>query len=541
MSGDGIAGDAHSPEWVKWGRRCTTAQTGDVGTTRAAYAGRMNGHCTPLPPGTPAPAFTLPQSSHAAVSLADVRGRRVILVFYPADWEPVSQEQLTLYQDHLARFGQLGAVLLAVSTDQFWCHRAFARAAGLAYPLLADAHPQGAVTRAYGVYDEQAGASARALFVLDEAGIIRWSYTGPAAINPGIGGILTALESMGGPASASGELAMSKENLKRAGGDGGIKMDTTMTAQGDAAGEIWPALPNEEWKDTLATLHMWTQIVGKVKLVLVPYLNEWWQVAFTVTARGLTTSTIPFGRRVFQVDFDFLDHRLDIQVSDGNARSIPLHPRSVADFYREFMGALDALGLGVTITTNPVEVEHTIPFDQDQVHAAYDPVYVTRWWRILLQVDRLLQAYRTPFVGKSSPVLFWWGSFDLSESRFSGRPAPEREWPTRWMARGADQEQASAGFWPGSGKVQAPAFFAYTYPEPPGCRDATIRPNTAFYHPDLSEFILPYDAVRQSPSPDQLILDFFQSTYEVGATLAGWDRAALERPDRLSHRPGERP
>ncbi len=333
---------------------------------------------------------------------------------------------------------------------------------------------------------------------------------------------------------------MPKESLKSAGNDGGTMIDTTITAQGDAVGEIWPALPYEEWKDTLATLHMWTQIVGKVKLVLVPFLNGWWQVAFTVTARGLTTSTIPLGRRVFQVDFDFLDHHLDIHVSDGSARSIPLLPRSVADFYQEFIGALDALGLGVTITTNPVEVENTIPFDQDQVHAAYDPDYVTRWWRILLQVDRLLQAYRTPFVGKSSPVLFWWGSFDLSETRFSGRSAPEREWPARWMALGADQEQASAGFWPGSGKVQAPAFFAYTFPEPPGCPDATIRPDAAFYHPDLSEFILPYDEVRMSPSPDQLILDFFQSTYEVGATLAGWDRAALERPDPLPHRQGDR-
>jgi hypothetical protein len=317
-------------------------------------------------------------------------------------------------------------------------------------------------------------------------------------------------------------------------------MDATRTAQGDAVAEVWPALPYEEWKDTLDTLHMWTQVVGKVKLELVPFLNQWWEVGFTVTARGLTTSTIPFGRRVFQVDFDFLDHRLDIRVSDGGARSIPLLPRSVADFYQEFMAALDQLGVRVQITTNPVEVENTIPFDQDQVHAAYDASAVTRWWRIVLQTDRLLQAYRTPFVGKSSPVLFWWGTFDLAETRFSGRPAPEREWPARWMALGADQEQASAGFWPGSGKVHEPAFFAYTYPEPPGCREAAIQPDAAYYHLDLSEFILPYDQVRVSPSPDQMILDFFQSTYEVGATLAGWDRAALERPDPLPHRQGER-
>jgi hypothetical protein len=293
--------------------------------------------------------------------------------------------------------------------------------------------------------------------------------------------------------------------------------------------EIWPALPYDEWKDTLDTLHMWTQVVGKVKLALVPFLNEWWQVAFTVTARGFTTGTIPFGHRVFQVDFDFLDHRLDIHVSDGGSRSLDLKPRSVADFYQVFMAALAELGIQVRITTNPVEAENTIPFDKDQVHASYDPDYVTRCWRILLQVDRILQAYRTPFVGKSSPVLFWWGSFDLAETRFSGRPAPEREWPTRWMALGADQEQAAAGFWPGNGKLHEPAFFAYTYPEPPGCREAFIQPDAAIYHPDLSEFILPYDTVRTSSAPEQMILDFFKSTYEASTTLAGWDRAALER------------
>jgi hypothetical protein len=308
-------------------------------------------------------------------------------------------------------------------------------------------------------------------------------------------------------------------------------MDSTKTVQGDAVRESWPALPYEEWKDTVDTLHMWTQIVGKVKLELVPFLNEWWEVGFTVTARGLTTSTIPYGRRVFQVDFDFIDHRLNILVSDGTSRSLLLLPRSVADFYHEFMGTLDELELHVRITTTPQEVENTIPFDQDQEHTSYDPEYVTRWWRILLQVDRLLQVYRTPFVGKSSPVLFWWGSFDLSEARFSGRPAPKREWPTRWMALGGDQEQAAAGFWPGNDKVREPAFFAYTYPEPPGCRVATLRPDAAIYHPDVSEFILPYEAVRQSATPDQMVLDFFESTYEVGATLGGWNRAALERPD----------
>jgi hypothetical protein len=317
--------------------------------------------------------------------------------------------------------------------------------------------------------------------------------------------------------------------------------DPTTRTQTEAPGEVWPPLPYQEWKETFDTLHMWTQIVGKVKLALVPFLNEWWQVGFTITSRGLTTSTIPFGRRIFQVDFDFVDHRLVIDVSDGSSRTIRLLPRSVAEFYEEFMRALGELGIRVQITTNPVEVENTIPFDQDQVHSSYDPEYVNRWWRILLQVDRLLQQYRTPFVGKSSPVLFWWGSFDLSEARFSGRPAPEREWPTRWMALGAEQEQACAGFWPGSGKVQAPAFFAYTFPEPPGCREAAVEPDSAFFHPDVSEFILPYEEVRRSPSPDQMILRFFNSVFEVGTTLAGWDRAALERPDPLPHRQGEIP
>jgi hypothetical protein len=302
--------------------------------------------------------------------------------------------------------------------------------------------------------------------------------------------------------------------------------------------EQWPALAYEEWKDSLDTLHMWTQIVGKVKLELAPFLNHWWEVAFSVTARGLTTSTIPFGDRVFQVDFDFIDHRLSIAVSDGTSRNLPLRPRSVADFYRAFMSALGELGIPVRITVVPVEVENTIPFDQDTAHASYDPDSVTRWWRVTLQVDRLLQRFRTNFVGKSSPPLFWWGSFDLSASRYSGRPGPPREWPARWMALADGQEQASAGFWPGSGRFEEPALFAYTNPEPPGCRVAPIKPEPAFFHPELSEFILPYEQVRLSPSPDQMVMDFFQSTYEVGATLGGWDRASLERPDPLPRRQG---
>ncbi|MFL5804335.1 MAG: DUF5996 family protein [Roseiflexaceae bacterium] len=306
-------------------------------------------------------------------------------------------------------------------------------------------------------------------------------------------------------------------------------INTTTPRQDDDGVALWPALPYDAWQDTRETLHMWTQIVGKVKLALAPFLNEWWNVALTVTPRGLTTATIPFGQRVFVVNFDFIDHQLTIQVSDGTSKSMPLIPRSVADFYQEFMAALRALGIEVRINTQPVEVDNLIPFDEDHVHAAYDPTFVTRFWRILVQVDRLLQQYRTPFVGKSSPVLFWWGSFDLAATRFSGRPAPARDWPARWMALAGEQEQASVGFWPGGGKLQTPAFFAYTSPEPPGCREAAIQPDPAFFHPDLSEFILLYDDVRGAAASEQLIMDFFESSYAIGATLGGWDRAALER------------
>jgi hypothetical protein len=206
-----------------------------------------------------------------------------------------------------------------------------------------------------------------------------------------------------------------------------------------------------------------------------------------------------------------------------------LTARSVADFYLEFMSLLESLGIKVRINTRPVEVDNTIPFEQDRTHAEYDPEYVGRWWRILLGVSRLLERFRTPFVGKSSPVQFWWGSFDLATTRFSGRPAPSREWPARWMAFGADEEQALAGFWPGNEKLPEPSLVAYTFPEPPGCRTAAISPDVAFFHPDLAEFILPYENVRLADNPDQLILNFYRSTYEIGATLAGWDRAALER------------
>jgi uncharacterized protein DUF5996 len=297
----------------------------------------------------------------------------------------------------------------------------------------------------------------------------------------------------------------------------------------DARDEVWPSLPYLEWEPTLTTLHMWTQIIGKVKLELTPFLNDWWNVTFALTARGMTTGLIPFGQRLFQVDLDFIDHKLTISANNASSAAISLAPRSVADFYREFMTRLESLDIRVNINTHPVEVDDGIPFEQDNVHASYDPSFVNRWWRVLLGTSRVLERYRSPFIGKSSPVQFWWGSFDLATTRFSGRPAPPRQWPARWMALAAEQEQALAGFWPGNERLPEPAFVAYTYPEPPGCRTTAIRPDAAYFHPELAEFVLPYERVRLADDPDQLILDFYRSTYEIGATLAGWDRAALER------------
>jgi hypothetical protein len=295
--------------------------------------------------------------------------------------------------------------------------------------------------------------------------------------------------------------------------------------------ESWPALPYAEWKPTYDTLHMWMQIVGKVTLELTPLLNDWWNVTFTVTARGVTGSTIPFGQRAFEVDFDFIDHHLTINASDGRSRRMQLVARPVADFFQEFMSHLEALDIHVEVDTRPVEVVNPIRFEDDRVHAAYDPVYVHQWWRILLSTSNLMERYRSPFVGKSSPVHFFWGSFDLATSRYSGRPARRREWPARWMAIAGEYEYSLAGFWPGNQRLPEPAFVAYTYPEPAGYRLASVQPDAAYFHPELGEFILPYDKVRVAADPDQLVLDFYRTAYEVGATLGGWDRAGLERPE----------
>ena len=295
----------------------------------------------------------------------------------------------------------------------------------------------------------------------------------------------------------------------------------------------WPALPWDEWQDTCATLHMWLQIVGKVKLALSAFLNEWWQVTFFVSARGLTSGPIPYERGVLDAEFDFLEHNLHLRTSDGGHKALPLMPRSVAGFYTEVMAALGALGVRVTINPVPCEVPNPIRCDENEVNASYDAEYVQRWWRILVGVDRILRRFRSPFVGKSSPVQFFWGSFDLSHSRFSGRPATPPAGGPRFMQLAEDQENFSCGFWPGNFNMAGrtlgqPAFFAYSYPEPAGLKDAAVRPNGASYDAGFGEFLLPYEEVRRADLPDDAIFDFFQSTYEAAATLAGWDRASLE-------------
>lgn len=297
--------------------------------------------------------------------------------------------------------------------------------------------------------------------------------------------------------------------------------------------EAWPSLPFEEWHATCATLHLWTQVVGKIRLAQAPPMNHWWQVPLYVTSRGLTTSPIPYGARTFQIDFDFIDHRLTIQTSDGATESFPLQPQSVADFYREVMSRLRLLGLNVQIWTTPVEIPNPVPFEQDQAHHAYDPDYVHRFWRILVQADRIFTAFRARFVGKASPVHFFWGSFDLAVTRFSGRSAPPHPVVPN-MADKVTREAycdavSSCGFWPGGAGMERPIFYSYAYPAPAGFAQAPVRPGAAFFSREMGEFILPYDDVRQTNSPDETLLDFLQSTYEAAANLAHWDRARLER------------
>jgi Family of unknown function (DUF5996) len=293
--------------------------------------------------------------------------------------------------------------------------------------------------------------------------------------------------------------------------------------------ESWPALPFEAWRDTCETLHLWTQIVGKVRMELSPPVNHWWHVTLYVTPRGLTTSSIPYQGGTFAVDFDFIEHNLFILTSDGTTKTLPLIPQSVAAFYREFMACLQALGIEVTINTLPSEIPSPIRCDEDEIHASYDPVYAHRFWRILVQTDTVLQRYRSRFLGKSSPVHFFWGSFDLAQTVFSGRRAPERPGADRITREAYSHEEISCGFWPGDERFPTPAFYSYTYPEPPGLPTASIHPAAALHSQELGDFLLPYDDVRSASSPEQALLEFFQSTYEAGATLGQWDREALER------------
>ena len=296
----------------------------------------------------------------------------------------------------------------------------------------------------------------------------------------------------------------------------------------------WPSLPFEAWQDTCETLHLWTQIVGKIRLAQMPWINHSWHVPLYVTARGLTTSPIPHGAKTFQIDFDFIDHRLVIETSDGDVRTLELRPQSVAAFYRALMAELADLGLSVTIYAAPNEIEDPIPFAQDETHAAYDADYAHRFWQVLTQTERVLRQFRARFIGKCSPVHFFWGSFDLAVTRFSGRPAPPHPGGVPnlpdWITREAySHEVSSAGFWPGGRPHPHPLFYSYAYPVPEGFGAASVKPEAAFYDGDLGEFVLPYDDVRQAADPDAMLLSFLQSTYEVAADLGEWDRIALER------------
>jgi Family of unknown function (DUF5996) len=292
-------------------------------------------------------------------------------------------------------------------------------------------------------------------------------------------------------------------------------------------------LPLDSWKDTLATVHMWTQVVGKVRLKLCPLVNHWWNVPFYVTPRGMTTSAMPYQRgtilRTLEVRFDFIAHQLLLETSQGRVISLALEPQSVADFYKKFMAALADLGVTVKIWTTPCEIPELIPFEKDEVHAAYDPEAVQKFWRILVWVDQVLKEFRAGFIGKVSPVHFFWGSFDHAVTRFSGRRAPERPGADSITREAYSHEVSSAGFWPGGGDIGGPAFYSYAAPEPPGFAERKVRPPAAFYHPEMKEFLLMYDDVRTAPDPKTTLMDFLNSTYDAAADLGNWDRKALER------------
>jgi Family of unknown function (DUF5996) len=294
---------------------------------------------------------------------------------------------------------------------------------------------------------------------------------------------------------------------------------------------IWPSLPLAQWQATRDTVHMWMQIVGKTRLALAPRENHWWHVPLYLSARGLATSPMPYRSRTFEAEFDFIAHQLVVSTSDGATRSIALRPQAVADFYREYMDMLESLGIAVKIWPVPVEVDAPIPFLDDRRHASYDAEFAQRFFHTLLHANRVLTRFKGRFLGKASPVHFFWGAFDLALTRFSGRRAPEPK-STEWsvMREAMSHEEISFGFWPGSGTVAEPAFYAYVRPEPADLPQMSVRPGTAYYSRELADFILPYESVRSLSSPDDAVLEFFQSVYDAGADLAHWDRAALDRP-----------
>jgi hypothetical protein len=306
----------------------------------------------------------------------------------------------------------------------------------------------------------------------------------------------------------------------------------------------WPELAYDAWTDTRATLHLWTQVIGKIRLAQTPWLNHSWHVPLYVTPRGLTTSPIPYRPHSFEISFDFIEHVLDITVDDGTGRRIPLRAEAVADFYAKVMTALADLGFSIAIDEKPCEIAAATPFGRDRLHCSYDKDYAQRFWRVLLQADRVLKQFRTRFIGKSSPVHFFWGSFDLAVTRFSGRRAPPFEGNTpgvkiEVMRDAYSHEVSSAGFWPGGNGADYPAFYSYAYPKPARFERATRLPEGAFFSAPLGEYLLPYDVVRNATDPDAVLLAFLQSTYEAAAGAADWDRAALECPQGLPGIPRE--
>jgi Family of unknown function (DUF5996) len=293
--------------------------------------------------------------------------------------------------------------------------------------------------------------------------------------------------------------------------------------------DAWPPLELDTWRDTLATLHMWTQVAGKVALARTPRANHFWNIAMVLTARGLSTHTLTHGSRAFTILFDFVGHTVVIHTSDGRSASIAMEPKTVADFYREMMDALARLDLGTRIWTTPVEIPNPIPFERDTTHRSYDRNAAARFWQAMTDMRPVFESFRWRFIGKSSPVHFFWGSFDLASTRFSGRRAPERPGADAVTRESYSHEVISHGFWPGGPAVPEPVFYAYAAPEPAGFSDATVRPPAASYNQELKEFLLPYDAVRRSPSPSAALTAFLESTYEAGANAAGWNRQELER------------